>query len=62
MNNVNVGREAGAALYPDCEEAAPYTSAKPHLVIDSVDDRDQMARFIWATCDELPAPKPKKKK
>lgn len=54
--------EAGAALCPDCQEAAPYTGAKPHFVIDSVDDRERMARFIRATCDELPAPKPKRKK
>lgn len=53
---------AGAALCPDCEEDAPYTGAKPHLVIDSVDDRELMTRFIRATWDELPAPKPKKKK
>lgn len=54
--------EAGAALYSDCQEAAPYTGAKPHLVIDRVDDKERMARFIRATCDELPAPKPKKKR
>lgn len=53
---------AGAALFPDCEEEAPYAGAKLHLVIDSVDDRDLMARFIRATCGELPAPKPKKKR
>lgn len=54
--------EAGAVLYPDCEEAAPYTGAKLHFVIDCVDDGELMARLIRATCDELPAPKPKKKK
>lgn len=54
--------EAGAALCPDCQEGAPYTGAKPHFVIERVDDREWMARFIRATCDELPAPKPKKKK
>lgn len=54
--------EAGVALCPGCEQTAPYTGAKPHLVISDVDDRDQMARFIRATCDELPTPKPKKKK
>ncbi len=54
--------DAGAAIYPGCEEAAPYTGAKAHLVIDSVDDRDLMARFISATYDELPAPRPKRKK
>lgn len=54
--------EEGAAVCPDCEEAAPYTGAKAHFLIESVDDRDLMARFISATYDELPQPKPKKKK
>lgn len=54
--------EAGASIYPNCEEAAPYTGAKAHFVIDSVDDRNLMARFISATYDELPISKPKKKK
>ena len=54
--------EAGAALCSDYEEAAPYTGAKPHFIIDSVDNQERMARLIRATCDELPAPKPKKKK
>lgn len=54
--------EAGAALYPGCEEAAPYTGAKAHFLIDNIDDREFMARFILATYNELPAPKPKKKK
>lgn len=54
--------EAGGILYPDCEEAAPYTGAKAHFVIDSVDDRDLMARLIADTYHELPAPRPKKKK
>lgn len=54
--------EAGASIYPDCEEAAPYTGAKAHFVIDSVDDRKLMAEFISATYNELPIPKPPKKK
>lgn len=53
--------EAGAGICPNCEEASPYTGAKPHFSITSVDDRDLMTRFISATCNELPAPKPKKK-
>ncbi len=54
--------EAGAALCPDCAEAAPYTGAKAHFLIENVDDRQLMASFIAATYEELPAPKPKKKK
>lgn len=54
--------EAGAVESPGLEEAAPYDGAKPHFVFDDVEDRETFARFIRATCDELPAPKPKKKK
>lgn len=54
--------KAGADICPDCREAAPYTGAKAHFVIESVDDRELMARFISASYDELLAPKPKKKK
>ncbi len=54
--------EAGAKIFPDCEEAAPYTGAKPHFLIGDVDDRDLMGGFISATYKELPEPKPKKKK
>ena len=54
--------EAGAAVYPNCEEAAPYTTAQAQFVIDSVDDRNLMAKFISATYNELPIPKPKRKK
>ena len=54
--------EKGASALPGCEEAEPYQGAKPCLLIDSVDDRDLMTKFISATYRELPEPKPKKKK
>ncbi len=53
---------AGADICPGCEEAAPYTGAKAHFLIDDVENRDLMASFISATYSELPEPKPKKKK
>lgn len=49
--------EAGMQICPNCEEASPYKGAKAHLVIDNVDDKALMARFISATYLELPAPK-----
>lgn len=49
-------------ILPSSEEASPYTGAKPHMVIDNVEDRELMTRFIEATYRELPEPKPKKKK
>ncbi|NLL78562.1 MAG: TfoX/Sxy family protein [Clostridiales bacterium] len=51
---------AGLAVCPDLKEAPPYEGAKPQFVVDSVDDKELMTRFILATYEELPAPKPKK--
>lgn len=53
---------AGRALMPHCETAPPYEGAKPCFVISKLDDKDFLADLIQKTCDELPAPKPKKKK
>ena len=54
--------KAGAAMLPDCEQAAPYTGAKPHFLVECVENSEFMGEFIFATYHELPAPKPKKKK
>lgn len=54
--------EDGAAVCPNLEEAPPYDGAKPHFVVEEVDNSAKLAKFIRATCDALPAPKPKKKK
>lgn len=54
--------KAGEIVCPGCEEGPPYEGAKSHFVIDSLEDCDLMARLITATYEELPAPKPKKKK
>lgn len=40
----------------------PYEGAKPMLLIDNADDRDYLTELFEAIYDELPAPKPKKKK
>lgn len=53
---------AGASVLPDCAEASPYDGAKLHYLIEDVENRELMSRFISATYDELPASKPKKKK
>jgi len=52
----------GAELLPDAAEARPYNGAKPHFVIDNLEDREFLAEFILKTCNELPMPKPKKRK
>lgn len=51
---------AGKQMAPQLEEVPPYQGAKPYLLVEDVDDRDFLTRLTVATCDELPAPKPKK--
>lgn len=51
----------GEEVYPDCELASPYTNAKPHFVVEKIDDQELMTKFIQATYNELPNPKRKKK-
>lgn len=51
---------AGESLYPGFEEASPYSGAKLHFVMDCLDDKELMDRFIKATYDELPEPKKKR--
>lgn len=50
----------GATLLRDAEEVSPYSGAKPHFVIESLDDKIFLSEFIRATYEELPMPKPKK--
>ncbi|MHB8127310.1 MAG: TfoX/Sxy family protein [Desulfitobacteriaceae bacterium] len=52
----------GAELLSSAEEAPPYANAKPHFVIECLENREFLADFIRKTCDELPATKPRKKK
>ncbi|MBE6023724.1 MAG: TfoX/Sxy family protein [Cellulosilyticum sp.] len=54
--------KAGEQVIGELEEASPYTSAKPHFVIENLEDRAVLAEFIRQTYEELPLPKPKKKK
>lgn len=52
---------AGSAILPGCPEEPPYQGAKPSFLVEELDDRELMAKFIRATYEELPMPKPKKK-
>ncbi len=54
--------EAGRVLAPDLEEASPYHNAKPHFLLEDVDDKAFLSNFAKATCEELPMPKPKRPK
>ena len=40
----------------------PYPGAKPYFVIENPENRELMSKLILLTYDELPLPKPKKKK
>ena len=54
--------EGGRRLMPDLEEGIPYHGAKPHFLIEELEDRERLAELVQVTCRELPVPKPKKKK
>lgn len=54
--------DAGKNLAPDMETGSPYEGAKSHFLIQEVDDKEFLAKFVADTCKELPMPKPKKKK
>lgn len=51
---------AARAVCPGCPLAPPYPGAKPHLLVECVDDRERMARLAAAVWQQLPAPAPRK--
>ncbi len=54
--------EAGKKLMPNANTGSPYEGAKAHFVVSEVDDSQTLSAFVLATCEELPMPKPKKKR
>lgn len=46
----------------DAPEELPYDGAKPMLMVENIEDREFLKELFAAMYDELPAPKPKKKK
>ena len=54
--------EAGKKLAPEFTLAPPYEEAKPHFLIENIDDREFLTEFVAETCRELPMPKEKKRK
>lgn len=50
------------ALMPDAPSELPYEGAKEMLLVEDIEDRELLAALVRAVADELPAPKPKKKK
>lgn len=49
-------------LLPNSSLELPYEGAKEMLAVDDVDNKDFLTRLFEAMYDELPTPKPKKKK
>ncbi len=54
--------EAGRRICPDLKEAPPYDGAKNYFLVEDMEDAELLTSLVTATCQELPAPKPKKKK
>lgn len=54
--------EGGRKFWPELEEGIPYDGARPHFLIEELDDRERLVMLAQVTCQELPMPKPKRKK
>ena len=53
---------AAEKYLPDARHEPPYDGAKDMLLVEEVDNREYLEGLFNAIYDELPAPKPKKKK
>lgn len=54
--------QSAVRYMPDAPYERPYEGAKEMLLVDEVDDKEFLAGLFRAMYEELPAPKPKKKK
>ena len=55
--------QAGRSFIGDVVEAPPYPGAKPAFLIhDQLEDKEWLSQLIRLTEEELPVPKPKKKR
>jgi TfoX/Sxy family transcriptional regulator of competence genes len=54
--------ESGREFIKNPIEVSPYPGAKPCFLIENFDDREWLAELVKITVEELPMPKPKKKK
>ncbi len=50
------------AMLPDAPFQPPYEGAKDMLLVEDIDNRELLRMLFEKMYDELPAPKPKKKK
>lgn len=54
--------QGGRDVIPKAPEEIPYGGAKPMLLVEEVENKELLNRLLNAMYDELPMPKPKKKK
>ena len=54
--------KSAVSLIPNAIYELPYEGAKEMLLVDEVDNKEFLTGLFHAMYDELPAPKPKKKK
>lgn len=55
--------DSGRKFIGNVVEASPYEGAKPSFLIeDKIDNSDWLSELVRISMNELPAPKPKKKK
>src|SRR5574344_693465 len=54
--------KSAIAYMPNARYELPYDVAKEMLLVDDVDNKEYLTKMFNAMYDELPAPKPKKKK
>ena len=53
---------AAVSRKPEALRERPYEGARPMLLVGNVDDREFLTELIGAMYEELPAPKPKKRR
>ena len=54
--------KSAVSYMPDARYELPYDGAKEMLLVDEVDNKEFLTGLFNAMYDELPAPKPKKRK
>ena len=49
-------------MIPNADMDLPYEGAKEMLLVDDVDNKEFLRKLLETMCEELPAPKKKKKR
>lgn len=54
--------KTSAEMMPNAMKELPYEGAKEMLLVDNLEDKDFLCKLIKSIYEDLPAPKPRKKK